>query len=498
MKAVDESRNRGGGPAGDSIRDVDGDALAFRAGRLGSTVPMLFFVVWAISICVAGAPDTQGLILGAVMGLAAGMFLCRDRWARYAEAIFDGMSDPVGVVAIVAWFWAGMFASVLQLGGLVEGLVWVGAQTGVAGGAFVGTTFLLAAFFASAVGTGYGTTVAFCTLMYPAGIVLGADPVVLLGAVLSGAAFGDNLAPVSDTTIVSATTQETDVPGVVRSRIKYAVIAAAPALVLFVLLGGGGAGTDLETARQLLSEGADPAGLVLLAPFAVVIVLALGGQHLITSLTWGILGTVGLILALGLAPAGDILWIDPEVQAVGGALLDGIVGYVDLAVLILLIVAAGHVMKVGGGMDGIVGWLKRRARTVAQAEVSIWGIVFSLNFFISVNTAAEIAAAPFVRDLGSAYRLHPYRRANLLDATTSALGYIFPWSGAVLLGYQTLRNLQSTYDFVPVVDPTQVYPWVFHGWLLAAVMLIAAITGFGRTYEGPDGEEVREPPGVAA
>ena len=58
----------------------------------------------------------------------------------------------------------------------------------------------------------------------------------MLGAILSGAAFGDNLAPVSDTTIVSAVTQDTDVPGVVRSRFKYAIAAAIPSLILFLIL----------------------------------------------------------------------------------------------------------------------------------------------------------------------------------------------------------------------------------------------------------------------
>ena len=35
-----------------------------------------------------------------------------------------------------------------------------------------------------------------------------ADPVFLAGAILSGAIFGDNVGPISDTTIASATTQE--------------------------------------------------------------------------------------------------------------------------------------------------------------------------------------------------------------------------------------------------------------------------------------------------
>jgi Na+/H+ antiporter NhaC len=39
-----------------------------------------------------------------------------------------------------------------------------------------------------------------------------------------------------------------------------------------------------------------------------------------------------------------------------------------------------------------------------------------------------------------------------------------------------------------------VVPYVFHGWFLVIVMLIAALTGFGRRYIGPNGEPVKEPP----
>src|SRR5690625_7650329 len=121
---------------------------------------------------------------------------------------------------MVAWFYAGMFAQILKVGGLVEGIVWIGSVTGFEGVMFVALIFVLASTFSSAVGTGYGTTVAFCTLMLPAGVAVGADPTMLLAAILAGAVFGDTFAPVSDTTIVSATTQDADVPGVVRTRFK--------------------------------------------------------------------------------------------------------------------------------------------------------------------------------------------------------------------------------------------------------------------------------------
>ncbi|MDH3616768.1 MAG: Na+/H+ antiporter NhaC family protein, partial [Gammaproteobacteria bacterium] len=105
-----------------------------------------------------------------------------------------------------------------------------------------------------------------------------------------------------------------------------------------------------------------------------------------------------------------------------------------------------------------------------------------------------IAAAPVISQLGKRFRLHPYRRANMLDAVTSAIGYIFPWGGGVLIGYQTIRTLESQYDFVHAVPPTEVWSYVLHGWFLAAIMLIAALTGFGRRYEDTDGSETKTPP----
>ncbi|MBU0504365.1 Na+/H+ antiporter NhaC family protein [bacterium] len=458
--------------------------LTFHGGRFMATLPMLFFIVWAISICVAGAPDEAGLILGMLMGLVLTMFLVKGKWFDFCEEIFTGMADRIGVVAIVCWLFAGMFAQVLKVGGLVEGLVWLGTVLNVSGSFFPAITFLLAAVFATAVGTGYGTTVAFCTLMYPTGIIMGAPPVLMFAAILSGAAFGDNLAPVSDTTIVSAATQETDVPGVVRSRFKYAITAALPALFLFIALGFTMAPESTTTASSGVMANIGPKGLLLLIPFGVVIFLALKGFHIITAITIGMILSILFFPIFNLSSLGTIITIDTQTAQVTGALVEGITGYVKMAVLILLIMAANHIIRVGGAMDAIkdflFGFIKNSVR---RAELVIWAFVSSLNVFITINTAAEIAAAPFVKEIGKKFKLHPYRRANFLDAITSALGYIFPWSGGVLIGFATISHLAKTMPGLAVVKPTDVWPFVFHGWLLVLVMLLAAITGKGRRFE---------------
>jgi Na+/H+ antiporter NhaC len=469
------------------------ERLEFRGGVFAATIPLVFFIVWAISLSVAELVTEEALVLGMVIGIAIGLFFCKSKWSDYAQSLFSGMAQPIGVIAVIAWFWAGMFAKLLSAGGLVDGLIWFGFQTHLEGGLFAGLTFLLAALFSTAVGTGYGTVATFGILMYPAGIILGADPVVLLAAVLSGAVFGDNLAPVSDTTIVSATTQDADVPGVVRSRFKYSIAAAIPALILFVVLGGGGEMGNTAAMAQL-QEQVSPNGLLLLIPFALVLYLALSGHHLLTSLTWGIVASIAFIFVSG-TPFTEVIHIykdDTGTAVVEGALMSGIGGYFNMAILILFILAAAHLMEVAGTMEVIKNFfLKMINNVVRRAELSIFGIVAFLNIFITINTAAEIAAAPFVRKIGKEMNIHPYRRANFLDTVSSSLGYIFPWSGGVLLAWATIKGAADEYDFLPIVSPTEVVPFVFQGWGLLIVMLIAALTGWGLRYSGKNGEEIK-------
>ncbi|WP_281659214.1 Na+/H+ antiporter NhaC family protein [Halobacillus sp. Cin3] len=467
--------------------------LEFHGGVFAATIPLVFFIIWAIVLSVAGLVTEQGLVLGIVIGIGLGLFFTKSKWSDYAQSLITGMAQPVGIVSIIAWFWAGMFANMLSAGGLVDGLIWFGFQTGLEGGAFVGITFLLAGLFSTAVGTGYGTVATFGVLMYPAGVILGADPVLLVAAILSGAVFGDNLAPVSDTTIVSATTQEADVPGVVRSRFKYSMAAAIPAMILFTVFGGGGEQGSQQVVNDLQSQ-VSPNGLLMLVPFVLVLVLALRGQHLLTSLSWGILASVVFIYLSGLS-LKEVLYIhfneagDPVIE---GALIDGISGYFNMAILILFILAAAYMLEVGGTMEVIKNFFLRIINgVVRRAELAIFGIVAFLNVFITINTAAEIAAAPFVRKIGKELNIHPYRRANFLDTVTSSLGYIFPWSGGVLLAWATVQGAADKYDFLPVVSPGEVFPYVFQGWLLLIVMLIAAWTGWGLRYTGKNGEEMK-------
>ncbi len=499
-----------------------GTRIDFYGGKWMSAFPLAFFVVWAIfQSGILRIGDTTGLVAGMLVGLIVGLLFVKGSWKGYANTIFEGMTRRVAATAVVAWLWAGMFAETIQVGGFVGGLVWAADAAGIGAALFPAASFILAALLATGIGTGYGTTVAFTTLFFPAGVLLGASPVLLFGAILSGAVFGDNLAPVSDTTIVSAVTQDSDIGGVVASRFKYALVAAVIAFAGYVVAGGLMSGIDIAAeAQQIFVGESEPAGLLHLVSMLVVIGTAVAGRHIIEAISWGIIVAFVFNVVFGLASVADMVvfqapegleiaqslsWL-PFVElvdttqegvsaAVGGSLYSGASGFFPLIVLVLLIVAAAQVMIRGGGFEALQDWLLESVATsVRRAETSMVLGTAIVNAMITINTAAEIAIGPYIARVGERFNINGYRRANILDANTSALGYIFPWSGGVLVGYTQLQGLPDEYEWFTqsmVVNPADVVPYVFHGWVLVAVFLLAALTGFGLEYTSDrESEEV--------
>ncbi len=94
------------------------------------------------------------------------------------------------------------------------------------------STFLVAAATSFATGTSFGTMGILLPLVVPlaAGLDGGFALVPTVGAVLSGAIFGDHASPISDTTVLSATGAGTDLVTHVRTQLPYALLAGGVAV----------------------------------------------------------------------------------------------------------------------------------------------------------------------------------------------------------------------------------------------------------------------------
>jgi len=97
--------------------------------------------------------------------------------------------------------------------------------------------FIVAGFTAFAIGSSWGTFAIMIPIAIPVALALGLPPALLLGAVLSGAVFGDHASPISDTTVVASMAAATDHIDHVRTQLPYALIAGAIAAVGYLIAG---------------------------------------------------------------------------------------------------------------------------------------------------------------------------------------------------------------------------------------------------------------------
>jgi len=455
-------------------------SLAMWGGPTTALVPAVVLIGVLLWLSVAERASISSFWVGGWAAVVVGLLLTKTP-REYAGTIIRGLSDKTGAVIILAYLFAGVFGELLAEGGLVNGLLWFGVETGVEGAFYAVLAFVLSCIFAAGTGSSVGAVLALIPVLFPTGVALGADPTMLAVAIIAGGAFGDNIAPISDTTIASAFTSGAEMGDVVRSRLPLALISAAVTVVVLALVGGGGSASE-----NSIDVDANPVGLLMMIPFFVVIVLALRRFNIVISLIWGSLSAIAIGLVTGLLKPGSIFSIPAERGDSSGIVEDGLTNITGAIVLVLFILALAQVLTESGLMLKLLRRLeKSAARGVRSAELMISGITLLFTVPLGANAPAILLVGPTIgRPLGEDKNLHPARIANLMDCAANTVFYMLPWHNAVIIWYATMVATSAQYDLpLPSIASAFLNPYA---WTLIVVLLISIITGWNRWYATAD------------
>jgi Na+/H+ antiporter NhaC len=388
------------------------------------------------------------------------------------------MSQPIVLLMILAWLLAGVLASLINASGFVDALVWAARELGVHGGGFAVVSFLICCLVSTATGTSLGTMILCAPLLYPAAAGLGTDPVILMGAVIGGATFGDNISPVSDTTIASAATQGADIGGVVRSRLRYAIPAAVFAVVAYGVTGGGGAVSSGGAA----SSGEIRALAMAIAP-VVVIVLLIARKPLLEGLLTGILVAAGIGLALNLIGVEQIISIDVGRYSARGLIIDGMERGIGISIFTILLSGLVAGIEASGILGRIVDVSSSRISTRRGAETWMFTTTSAAVILTTHSVVALLTVGGYARRIGERFGLGMYRRANILDLTVCIYPFILPYCiPTVLASSMTTSGAEVG---LPHLAPLQIGLVNFHSWALLLATVLAIATGFARADESP-------------
>lgn len=470
----------------------DKNRLTFRGSMFLSLIPVgIFFGFCIVLFVVFKAFNMEALAAGGFIALLIGGLFCKS-YSKFWDSAIRGISSVTSVSVIVIFFVIGMFSGLMKQSGLSGGFVWLANSVGLKGGAFVAFVFFATCVVSTATGSSIGTMFTAFPIFYPAGILLGCSPMFLAGAIVSGAIFGDNLAPISDTTIASASTQQfrdghvADIGGVVSSRLKYSAVAGAISLVLFAVLGGMGGvyqGGAIEAT-------ADPKSLVMLIPVAVMLIVATKTRNIFQGILVGLVLGTATGLALGLFTPADVFSNDAANSVATGFLVTGVANMLGTVGLVISVFGIMGVLADAGMLEYLVDRIlgSRMARTARGAELAcLLGVSATTVIFGGVTSASILTFGPVLNKIGAAKGIHPYRRANILDGIANSLPAIVPF--------------MSVFVFIGVactgLSPLAVAGGTIYAFALFATLLVSIITGWGRRYEGPKGEAEKEEPAQA-
>ena len=192
---------------------------------------------------LSNCDSSTGLLLGATIAyiflfFLHVVFLRITKLGEFFNSITEGLKEMSGavVILVLAWTLGNLTSNYFKISVFFENII----KSNISVLCWLPfTLFFISAVLSVSTGTSWGTFAILIPVVFPILQSHGAEQVLFssLAAILSGAAFGDNVSPISDTTIMVSTSA--GCPPLVHSftQFPYAAINAAISAVCFLLAG---------------------------------------------------------------------------------------------------------------------------------------------------------------------------------------------------------------------------------------------------------------------
>ena len=439
-------------PACASDASLDENGIPFFFGPASLLIPFLIFALLSVYLFVVlKVFDLMALAGAGLTALVAGALLTK-KPMRYWKAVLEGAASPMRATVLLLLMAAGVFSAMMKAAGLAEALA------AFTGGAIAGTplltpaVFLISSLLATATGSSISTILAASPIFLPFGAALGCDVPLMAGAILSGAIFGDNLAPVSDVAIISAMTQTDkfgkplDLGRVVKTRFPFAVIALIIALPFYAL---GGSASEPSAA---LNAAADPMRLLMLIPVVLLIYIAIKMRDALHAVTMATVAGLIIGLLTGVIEPSQIVRV--ENGSISGILTGGIANVSGIMLMCLALFGFTGVIEHAGLADATAKFLTNENQSPRRAEVTLAGQLADRLLRSSID---------------------PYRRAYLLAGFANSIPVVLPFSAFSLI---TLSAASALGD--PFLTPFSLMTATFYPIALFVVFSVSIATGIGR------------------
>ena len=409
--------------------------------RLSSLI--LFLVLYLGTSVVLkdfySVPIAVAFLLSAVYAILAPGGTYKERIDSFTKGVGE---STVGLMLLI-FILSGAFAATAKAMGAVDSTVNMTLQI-LPPALLLPGVFVASCFISFSIGTSCGTIAALTPVAVGIADAAGISVPLMVGLVVGGTFFGDNLSFISDTTIIATQTQGCRMKDKFLTNIRI-VLPCALILVVVYFFIGNNAGTETHLGDY------QPVKII---PYLCVIAAALSGMDVILVLILGLFTTALIgVLDESFSPLG---WLQ-EVN-------NGIMTMAELMLCTLLASGMLAIIRNQGGIQYIIEKITRHINGRRGAELSLAMLVVFVNICTANNTVAIITVGSIARDIAQKFGVAPRRSASILDTMSCFAQGLLPYGAQVLIA----AGLAS-------VNPAHIMPFLWYPMMIGVAVVLSIL-----------------------
>ncbi len=360
--------------------------------------------------------------LVALAGVFAALLVYRLPFDKKVNIFFKGAGNGNVLIMCVIMLFAGAFATVAKASGSVDSIVNLGIYY-ISPKYFPVGIFVIASFLSFSTGTSVGTI----TTLAPIAIRLAEQAnlnISLIGAcLLSGAMFGDNLSLISDTTIAATQTMGCKMNEKMRANAKIALPASVLAIIILLFIGDSQA---VESVAEIKKD----FNIILILPYATVVVLSLLGVNVFISLLSGVLfsGILGMVY-------GKFNFLEFTNHT-----YQGFTNMSEIFFLFFFTGGLAALVEHFGGIRFLMNLIQKHIKSTKRALLGIGALVGVTDLCVANNTVSILIVSRVCREITEKFRIRPRDAASVLDIFSCYVQGVIPYGAQVIALVELSKN----------------------------------------------------------
>ena len=391
-------------------------------------------------------PITVAFLVSALYAMLTTRGTMDERIATFAK----GAGNKTMILMLIIFILAGAFASSAKAMGAVDATVNLALKL-LPESFILPGVFLASCFISLSIGTSCGTIASLTPVAVGIAQKAGVDVALMVGLVVGGTYFGDNLSFISDTTIIATQTQGCNMKDKFNVNSRIVIPVALIIMCLYFFLG-----QDIKTPESI-----PDINYLKVLPYLIVVAMAIAGIN------------VMYVLLIGLLATGIIGRSDGAYDIYGwmSQMNQGMMGMSELIIVTLLAGGMLEFIRYNGGIDYIIQKITKSTKTKRGGEFSIAALVCLVNICTANNTVAIITAGPIAKDIATTFGIDSRKSASILDTASCFTQGLLPYGAQILIA-----------SGLTALNPISIIPHLYYPMAIGIALILCIMFRYPKKY----------------